>query len=109
MLSVYFSVHRLQVLCNILPWDFKTHTGLILFVCYMDAYIEFLTALVSRGDCGCERVQKRGDAMAPWVGRRPLSDVTEDAWLTTRGLCRQHELLGELDTSQGNARLENNV
>ena len=57
MLSVYFSVHRLQVLCNILPWDFKTHTGLILFVCYMDAYIEFLKALVSRGDCGSERVK----------------------------------------------------
>ena len=57
MLSVYFSVHRLQVLCNILPWDFKTHTGLTLFVCYMDAYIEFLKALESRGDCGSERVK----------------------------------------------------
>ena len=56
MLSVYLSVHRLQVLCNILPWDFNTHTGLILFICYMDAYIEFLKALVSRGDCGSERV-----------------------------------------------------
>ena len=29
---------------------------MILFVCYMDAYIEFLKGLVSRGDYGSERV-----------------------------------------------------
>ena len=35
MLSVYLSVHRFQVLYNSLPWDFKTPTGLILFVTCM--------------------------------------------------------------------------
>ena len=59
MVSVYLSVHRLQVLCHILPWDFKTqNTGSILFISYTDAYIEFRKDLVSRGDCGSERVKR---------------------------------------------------
>ena len=41
-----------------LPSDFKTPYRMILLVCYMDAYIEFLKGLVSRGDYGSERVKQ---------------------------------------------------
>ena len=98
MLSVYFSVHRLQALCHILPWDFKTHTGLILFVCYMDAYIEFLKALVSRGNCGSERVNSSFSVVhatfsfqrkrVASFGYKQRATVSESS--STLSICPQH-------------------
>ena len=81
MLSVYLSVW--QVLWDNLPRDFKTHTGSVLFVCYMDASIEFLKGLVSRGDYGSERVNAQSTAkvisrnpIAPWSRRNLFTFVS---------------------------------
>ena len=86
MLSVYLSVHGLQVLCNIFPWDVQTHTGLTLFVCYMDACIEFLKGLVSTGDCGSERVK--------WLkaGADDTSELQANKWGDGGGSVGQYSI-----------------
>ena len=44
----------------------------------MDAYIEFLKALVSRGDCGCERVKLINQSINPNAVR--LGGAADTLW-----------------------------